>query len=244
MKNRYQNFIFDLYGTLADIRTDEELPEVWQTAEAFLAPAGIFYAPDELKEAYFRRNAELFREQDAKLKAAGTEGPAEIEILDVWKDLAKEKGVDLPRKMQLELSHIFRERSTVKLRLFPAAEEVLKALKKAGKTICLLTNAQESFTAPELRKLGIESCFDFIFYSSREGVKKPSPVFFSKPLSVGLKAEESLMIGNDDICDCHGAAAAGMDSLYIFTEQSPKRTFPLPKNCREIKSLREILAFI
>ena len=26
---KYKNYIFDLYGTLVDIRTDEDRPEVW-----------------------------------------------------------------------------------------------------------------------------------------------------------------------------------------------------------------------
>ena len=72
-------------------------------------------------------------------------------------------------------------------------------------------------------------------------MKKPSPAFFAGLWHAGLKPEESLMIGNDDICDCHGAAAAGMDSLYISTEQSPERKQPLPVSCREIYSLYEII---
>ena len=48
------------------------------------------------------------------------------------------------------------------------------------------------------------------------------------------------MIGNDDVCDCRGAAAAGMDSLYIFTEQSPPRSGLLPENCREITRLQQV----
>ena len=30
MSLKYENYIFDLYGTLIDIRTDENKPEFWE----------------------------------------------------------------------------------------------------------------------------------------------------------------------------------------------------------------------
>ena len=243
MKEHYRHFIFDLYGTLADIRTDETLPEVRQAVSEFLVERGIRCTPDEFQDAYPQMCDALQREKDAELRSAGTAGPAEIDILKVWDALAAEKGGRLTPDDKQELSALFRRKSTCRLRLFPGAEKVLQALGNAGKTVCLLTNAQESFTMPELRELGILPYFRRIFTSSREGVKKPSPAFFALPAAAGLSPEDTLMIGNDDICDCRGAAAAGMDSLYIHTEQSPERVRPLPENCMEIRTLTEILNF-
>ena len=57
---------------------------------------------------------------------------------------------------------------------------------------------------------------------------------------LGCRAEDSLMVGNDPVCDCQGAAAAGMDSVFIRTPQSPKGRAVLPKNCRRIRALAEI----
>ena len=244
MKEHYRHFIFDLYGTLADIRTDETLPKVRQAVSEFLAERGIRCTPDEFREAYPRLCAALQCQKDVELRAAGTAGPAEIDILKVWDALASERGGCLTLTEKQDLSALFRKQSTCRLRLFPGAEEVLQTLGNAGKTVCLLTNAQESFTLPELRELGLLNYFRFIFISSREGVKKPSPAFFALPSAAGLCPEESLMIGNDDRCDCHGAAAAGMDSLYIHTEQSPGLPGPLPENCTVIRQLTDILQYI
>ena len=47
-----QTCIFDLYGTLVDIHTDEEKPEVWKKLALFFRYYGADYTPEELKEAY------------------------------------------------------------------------------------------------------------------------------------------------------------------------------------------------
>ena len=34
---KYENYIFDLYGTLVDIHTDEEKTELWEKLRSFTA---------------------------------------------------------------------------------------------------------------------------------------------------------------------------------------------------------------
>lgn len=243
MNTCYANYIFDLYGTLVDIRTDETMPELWQTAANFFAAKEIIFTADELQDTYRQLCRKITAEKEFLLAQQEISGSAEIDLFDVWDAIAAQKQKQLTTAEKQEFSLLFRTASTLKLRLFPGAAEVLKQLKNAGKTVCLLTNAQSSFTLPELAQLGINQAFDHIFISSQCGVKKPSPAFFAQLAAYGLKPEESLMVGNDDICDCHGAAAAGMDSLYICTEQSPERKLPLPKNCTEISSLGDVLRY-
>ena len=286
MTNRtYRNYIFDLYGTLVDIHTDEDSPELWRrfadhlqgqgiclaaeitaadpglpTADAPApgiavtdAPAPCSTAPDpaRLKAAYRAVCARLQKEAEEKLLRERVPGPAEIDILEVWRALFADRrraafgpagpAEPLTEEDLLQVSRVFRRSSTEKLRLFPGAEELLQQLRARGKQIVLLTNAQSSFTLPELEQLGIGGAFDRIFISGDAGIKKPSPAFFDLLKQNGYLPEESLMIGNDDVCDCRGAAAAGMDSLYIFTEQSPPRSGPLPENCREITRLQQVM---
>lgn len=50
----YDNYVFDLYGTLVDIRTDENLDFVWEKLALFYGYYKALYTPDELKEAYGR----------------------------------------------------------------------------------------------------------------------------------------------------------------------------------------------
>ena len=240
----YRNYIFDLYGTLVDIHTDENLPTLWQGAANILEEWNIRYTPTELRTKYLEICAFLTERKKAELAERGIPGPEEIELTDVWDALADCKGEKLTEGQKLDFSRIFRKLSTLKLRLYPDAKELLHSLQETGKTVCLLTNAQASFTLPELEELGISNDFDHIFISSSAGVKKPGSAFFSQLWNIGLHPENCLMIGNDDICDCHGAAAVGMDSLYIRTEQSPEPKLPLPQNCFEIRTLQDILYFI
>ena len=48
----YQNYIFDLYGTLVDIRTDEKQQMLWHKMSLFYGYYGAVYSADELQALY------------------------------------------------------------------------------------------------------------------------------------------------------------------------------------------------
>lgn len=62
----YENYIFDLYGTLVDIHTEEDRPEAWAALARFYSYYGADYAPRELQQAFRRMTAE---------RTAGREAP-------------------------------------------------------------------------------------------------------------------------------------------------------------------------
>ncbi|MBR6953625.1 MAG: HAD family hydrolase [Clostridia bacterium] len=238
----YRNCVFDLYGTLVDIHTDEEQPSLWSDFAVFLAGMGVAYAPDALRACYLRLCREESARCAARLQAHGIPGPEEIDLLSVWRSLGDLAGLQITDTQAREISRWFRCRTTIRLRLFPGAADTLETLHRLGCRVWLLTNAQESFTLPELASLGLLKAFDHILISSSFGVRKPSPAFFGQLLAGGEDPSDFLMVGNDDGCDCRGAAQVGMDSLYIATEQSPPRCESLPRSCMEIADLREIPA--
>ncbi len=234
----YQNYLFDLYGTLVDIHTDEYRDTFWQALCAVLEEQGVCYRPETLRTAY---RIEVLRQEDALRRTSGFAQP-EIDIAPVFRRLLAAKGRRASDPEIAALARTFRALSTEKLRLFDGAEELLHELKRRGGGVYLLSNAQRLFTGPELHDLGLEDCFDGILLSSDAGVKKPDPQFYRMLLQrYGLRPEDCLMTGNDDLADCHGAAAVGMDSCYIRTEQSPARERPLPVNCREIHHILDVL---
>ncbi len=237
----YRNYIFDLYGTLADIHTDEWKDELWQSLCAVLAERGILYRPEELRRAYHNG----VRRQEEKLRCAGHTAEPEIDIGLVFRQMYAARGKAATESEIADLAHTFRRLSTEKLRLFDGTEHLLRILRERGKGIYLLSNAQALFTGPELAALHLEGAFDGILLSSQAGCKKPDPRFYRMLLErYRLRPEESLMIGNDDLADCHGAAAVGMDSCYIATEQSPVRRKPLPEGCRQIGCIPELLSVV
>lgn len=60
----YQNYIFDLYGTLVDIHTNEKKAYLWKKMSLFFGMKGAAYEPKELRMAYETK----IKEQEAALK--------------------------------------------------------------------------------------------------------------------------------------------------------------------------------
>lgn len=215
----YKNYIFDLYGTLVDINTNEWSSYLWKKMAEFYGFYEAFYTPSELKKAFF----EQCRKKEKKLqKKTGIDYP-EIKIEKVFKKLFALKNVDADRKTCQIASRFFRIISTKYIQLYDGVTELLDHLKEKDKRVYLLSNAQQVFTEYEMKLLGIYDKFDGIVFSSDEGCRKPSETFFKILLDrYGLKKKESIMIGNDSVTDIMGACSAGLDSLYIHTGISPK----------------------
>lgn len=217
----YEAFLLDLYGTLVDIRTDENQPSLWQRVAGFAVSHGAAWEPRELHRAYLAAVAveeEALRIRDRGLPLA----QGEIDLGEVFARLYAQKGVKAEERLIAETALVFRKASTRRLRLYAGAKELLFALREQGRVI-LLSNAQSLFTRPELYALGLTDCFDSIYLSSEAGFKKPDPRFFRLALErEGLAPEACLMIGNDPVCDGQGARALGLDAWVIRSNISPR----------------------
>ena len=88
----YQNYIFDLYGTLVDIHTNEKKAYLWKKMSLFFGMKGAAYEPKELRTAYETK----IKEQEAALRmeCCGSHVP-EIDIADVFRQLFEDKAVSV-----------------------------------------------------------------------------------------------------------------------------------------------------
>lgn len=214
-EKQYKNYIFDLYGTLIDIHTEEDKTQVWKELALFYEEQGASYTPRELKENFLS----LVAEEQA---GCPYEMYPEIKIEYVFQRLFGRKGVQADLLTSMKAGMLFRRLSTEYIRLYDGAKELLLSLKQHGKRIYLLSNAQEVFALPELKKLGIYTCFDDIFISSKYECRKPHTHLFEILLATyNLDIEQCLMIGNDVQTDIEGAKRVGMDSFYIHSNLSP-----------------------
>lgn len=223
---KYRNCIFDLYGTLVDIHTEEDTSRLWTAMAELYGEQGAVYRPDELRGAYL---------QAVKSAEAGLASPAgdtheahpEIQIELVFQQLFQAKGVPAGREQAIRTGQQFRRLSTEYIRLYDGAEALLKTLRDRGCGVFLLSNAQSIFTTLELEELGLKALFDGIYLSSDYGVKKPDRRFFDLLLKgENLDPCDSVMIGNDGTCDICGGRAAGLSTLYIHSNLSPKEATP------------------
>lgn len=239
MFNDKSCFMFDLYGTLADIRTDEDLPYLWMSLANFYSMNGAPYNDTDLRLEYGRLCAsEVSRIVKSSGKYKLSEDDVEIDLKEVFKALYEKKGVKPSKALIADTAVMMRSISIMKLRLFDDVIRVLEELKNRGKRIYLFSNAQSCFTVPELHSLGIYDYFDGISISSDLKVKKPSLAFYEKALH-GIDPSECVMIGNDEFADIRGAMGAGMSACYIQTEQSP--SFPRNLPSVWINDLRELI---
>ena len=210
---KYENYIFDLYGTLVDIHTDEEDEKLWEALADFYGKHGADYTSEEIQTNYLADVAERLNVSE------------EIRVEDVFRHLFAVKGVEADDALVLETCRFFRDTSTKYIKLYPWSLPILEKLKAEGKGIYLLSNAQRSFTEHELDVLGLTKYFDVIMISSDCGVKKPNLMFFKMLMKrCGLHGKECLFVGNDEICDIFGAKKAGMDTFYIHSNCSPEYT--------------------
>ena len=234
----YDAYLFDLYGTLIDIHTDESALSFWKKVKELFSIYGAEYEAKKLKESYFSIIREL-EERDVRENHL-----FEIDIADVFSEMFARKGIDINDKQIAVIAWRFRQASTSHLRLYAGARELLETLRSKGTSVYLLSNAQSLFTLPELKLLKIEELFDDIIISSDVGSRKPDPEIFAYLLDKHrLSAADCLMIGNDLFTDVKGAASMGIDSYYIHSKLSSphKEADIVPAYSQEGMDLRYLL---
>lgn len=213
----YTDLIFDLYGTLVDIHTDEN-DLVWEKTTLYFGFYGAAYSSHGLKQAF--REAMALREAAAgQCYECFPDIPAEL----VMADLFRAKGIfENADALGVNAAQLFRISSIDYLRLYPGSREALDRLRNKGLRLWLLSNAQRVFTEYELRFLGLTDAFDGIYISSDYRCRKPDGRFFDALiLEQGLEKENCLMIGNDRETDIAGARNAGLPTLYMHTNLTP-----------------------
>lgn len=216
----YKNYIFDLYGTLIDINTDEWGDEIWKKMAVMYSYHGANYTFEELHDEYDRL-VQLEKKAVAKKHPEFTS--VDIKIEKVFKKLFTQKGVKVTKAYVLFVAEAFRCFSTKYIKLYDGVIDLLDTLKAKGKKIYLLSNAQRSFTENELNMFNLTPYFDGICISSDEECSKPDSYYYKALFDrYELDKSESIMIGNDYISDIGGAADFGIDSLYIHQSISPE----------------------
>ena len=214
---KYTDLIFDLYGTLVDIHTEED-DTVWEKTALYFGYYGAHYTGSELKEAFGAAMAAR------KAKAGQTyECFPDLPMEPVFAQLFRDKGVEENADaLGLNAAQMFRISSTDYIRLYPHVTDALVALREKGYKLWLLSNAQRVFTAFELNHLGLAPYFDGIYISSDYGCRKPDIRFFNALIQEQkLDIGNCLMIGNDLDTDIAGAKNAGLDTLYMHTNLTP-----------------------
>lgn len=114
--NRYPVVLFDLYGTLVDIHTDEQSEDAWTALRAALYREGAEYPTNE-------RLREQFAREVVRANARRDRGDwFEPDLLPAYHALFRACWVDGTLDQARKVAWTFRRASTSKLRLFPGGE--------------------------------------------------------------------------------------------------------------------------
>jgi len=227
-----KNFLFDLYGTLLDIRTDEESGAFWEKVSKTLNRSKG--GGGEIKNRYLS----LCEREKANLPQGG-----EIDLAAVFSELLAENHMSCSPSDVSAFASKFRELSIRRLRPFRGTKKLLRELKSRGAGLYLLSNAQSCFTYAEIGACGLTPLFDGILLSSEAGFKKPSTKFFEAAFEkFSLDPDNCIYVGNDLNDDVGGAHAAHMQCVYIESPQSGKYSDPpepdfIAKNRKELKRI-------
>lgn len=238
----YDNFIFDLYGTLIDVSTDEHAAQTWKRWFRWLDAHG-FPHPE-----YYRFRREFFdmdrRNREIALAAGPYEVP-EIDVIPIYEVLfdryareartvkrsghrhgAGANGHFVPAATVEEASYAFRVASRSRIGLFPGVPEYLDKLRSSGKHVYILSNAQASYTFPEIRMFGLDVMTDDLLMSSDEGCMKPDRAFFDMLIDKhGMDRSRTVMIGDSSWSDIAGADRAGIASIWLHGDNSARQFY-------------------
>lgn len=239
----YANYVFDLYGTLIDVWTNERDPVFWERLAYWYALYGSVYTPETLEDRY---HGQIGREERRILAETGCAFP-EVDLKRIFLRLLtgapvrrasdlfpqNEREADL---WAIQTANFFRIISRSRLSPYRESAELLRTLKARGKGVYLLSNAQAAFTVPEIALCGLNDYFDDLYLSSDRGVKKPDPSFLGDLMKAhGMTAENTVMIGNDLRSDSGSALACGVQSVYINSYCKSKEECDAEK--RELEEL-------
>lgn len=212
-----KGLLFDLYGTLIDIDTNEGMEEIYRAVSHYLTYHCIYLRRWEVRDRYYR----IMKQQK---EARGEEHP-EIDVEAIWNEFLMQEGIKSPaiRGQQAKvIAHIYRGVSRNRLQLYPNVKRVLNEL-RSGYRMALISDAQSCYALPEIRAVGLDGYFDPIIISSYYGYRKPDSRLFRMALErMGLEPYEVIGVGNDMFRDVHGAGILGIKSIFFDSNQGTK----------------------
>ncbi len=128
--------------------------------------------------------------------------------------------------------------------LFPGAVELLKALRKAGKRLGMVTNGLSETHREKIEMLTLSELFDGIFLADETGMVKPDPqLFIHACRALEGSPERSVMVGDRYDRDIGGAREAGLYTIWlnVRNEELPPGAAPPDATVSSIAEVRRIL---
>ncbi|HMK47894.1 MAG TPA: HAD family hydrolase [Methanocella sp.] len=218
--------LFDIYGTLIDIQTDESSMNAYEIISRYLEYKHIYMSPDQVKWFYHAEFARRIGQEpprpssidDFRKLLTHPKQYQDDDIRNVFNTILEKYGFpegSNRNDLSTDLSHLFRSLTRKNMFVYPTVKPGLELLQKKYR-LGIISNAQEAFTLQELDVYGLRKYFDIIVLSSQAGIKKPNPGIFKIALDkMAVSPEETVFVGNDPFADILGASIYGMKTVLI-----------------------------
>ncbi|NLA38758.1 MAG: HAD family hydrolase [Methanomicrobiales archaeon] len=200
--------LFDCYGTLIDILTDERDIITYRCLSRWLLYQGVRISPESLRDSYLQGVREA-------LDLTGERYP-EVQVEEVFAGICAEHSIreaDFDR-LGIEAARAFRATSLRRLGVIRRSRRLLDLF--GAKKLGVVSNGQRVFSEQEMRALELYDRFEFVIFSSDLGYKKPDPRIYAAALrQMDLGAPEVLFIGDTRENDLLGPRRLGMQALHV-----------------------------
>lgn len=215
----FRGIVFDINGTLSDIRTNEWHDDVYRVLSNLLSYQGIVLDPDALKYHYFQ----IMKEQ----REACVDRYPEFDAVGIFRAIIARHSTDFTRDLpagKLEqlpqiLAETHRAASRFRLQPYPGVEETLRQLHRKYH-LAIVSDGQLAYAIPELHAVGLSGYFDPVMISGRFGYRKPDERLFNATLqAMKMEPREVLFVGNDMYRDIYGAQRLGMKTVFFRSNQ-------------------------
>lgn len=225
---------FDLYGTLIDIKTDENELWVYETISRYISYHLVAISGDELKKAYF----EGIRQHLSQSK----EIYPDVDVYRIFSDIMHKYGKKrYSKNIVIDIAMLFRSLTIRHFGVFAGLYDVLYLLSKSYE-IAIISDAQWVFAEPEIAMLGLDQFFKLRILSSRFGFKKPDTRLFKIAMEeLNVTSKESVYIGDNPFKDLVGAKKAGMEFILFRSECREYNGFQADRCFYDYSELVDIL---
>lgn len=202
---------------------------------------GTLYSPQQLRQfminigfshpvwaSRYNRMRQLFRQLQGSFEEMNMEGTSfeDREALVYMKTAAGRKLRMVEARQKLDknyYSHMEEVYATLEKQ--PETAQTLEKIKKAGLTVCVLSDWP---LYNKLELMGVDSLVDCRITPYDMGYLKPDVHCFTYMLDrLARKNTEVLFVGDSYDKDITGASAAGIDSVLIGRHRDQKEQFPL-----------------
>lgn len=213
--------LFEPYGTLIDVETDERDWYAYLNLSRFLEYRGVRLTADELRWLWFEKLALETRQEDGAYPEADARA--------IWREILTQNSDPCRFSLDLDAGNFLADIVTLHraltrrtLRLLDGARALLDDLQGRVR-LGVVADAQPDYLLPELKIADIARYFDTSHASGAHGYRKPDARLFHAALkSLGVGADQTLFVGCDTGRDVAGATAAGIRSLLVLTPYGSK----------------------